>query len=28
VAAALWYLHPEGFQDRIDAIWPYMFDEI
>jgi glyceraldehyde-3-phosphate dehydrogenase (NAD(P)) len=28
VAAALWYLYPEGFQDRIDAIWPYMFDEI
>ena len=28
VAAALWFLYPEGFQDRLDAMLPYMFNEI
>ena len=28
VAAMLWYLHPDGFEDRIDVIRPYLFQEI
>jgi glyceraldehyde-3-phosphate dehydrogenase (NAD(P)) len=28
VAATLWYLHPQGFEDRIDAIRPYLFREV
>jgi hypothetical protein len=28
VAATLWYLHPEGFEERIDAIRPYLFREV
>jgi hypothetical protein len=28
VAATLWYLHPEGFEKRIDAIRPYLFREV
>ena len=28
VAATLWYLHPEGFEDRIDVIRPYLFREV
>jgi glyceraldehyde-3-phosphate dehydrogenase (NAD(P)) len=28
VAATLWYLHPGGFEDRIDAIRPYLFREV
>ena len=28
VAATLWYLHPGGFEDRIDVIRPYLFQEI
>jgi glyceraldehyde-3-phosphate dehydrogenase (NAD(P)) len=28
VAATLWYLHPGGFEDRIDAIRHYLFQEV
>jgi hypothetical protein len=28
VAATLWYLHPQGFEDRIDVIRPYLFREV
>ena len=28
VAAMLWHLHPGGFEDRIDVIRPYLFQEI
>jgi len=28
VAATLWYLHPGGFEERIDAIRPYLFREV
>ncbi len=28
IAAALWYLYPEGFQDRINALKPYVFREV
>jgi len=28
VAATLWYLHPEGFEDRIDVIRHYLFREV
>jgi glyceraldehyde-3-phosphate dehydrogenase (NAD(P)) len=28
VTATLWYLHPGGFNERIDAIRPYLFQEI
>ncbi len=28
LAATLWFLYPDGFQDRIDAVAPFMFDEI
>ena len=28
VAATLWYLHPGGFEDRIDVIRPYLFREV
>ena len=28
VAATLWWLYPEGFQDRIDAIRPWLFREV
>lgn len=28
VAAMLWYLHPDGFEDRINVIRPYLFQEI
>jgi glyceraldehyde-3-phosphate dehydrogenase (NAD(P)) len=28
VAATLWYLHPDGFEDRIDVIRPYLFREV
>ena len=28
VAATLWYLYPGGFEDRIDAIRPYLFREV
>jgi glyceraldehyde-3-phosphate dehydrogenase (NAD(P)) len=28
VAAMLWYLYPDGFEDRIDVIRPYLFQEI
>lgn len=28
VAATLWYLHPAGFEDRIDVIRPYLFREV
>jgi glyceraldehyde-3-phosphate dehydrogenase/erythrose-4-phosphate dehydrogenase len=28
VAAALWFMYPDGFQERINAIAPYMFEEI
>lgn len=28
IAATLWYLHPGGFEDRIDAIRPYLFNEV
>ncbi len=28
LAATLWYLHPGGFEDRIDAIRPYLFREV
>ena len=28
IAATLWYLYPEGFADRINAIRPYLFREV
>lgn len=28
VAAALWYLYPGGFEDRIDVLRPYLFREV
>ena len=28
LTATLWYLHPDGFEERIDAIRPYLFQEI
>jgi glyceraldehyde-3-phosphate dehydrogenase (NAD(P)) len=28
VAATLWYLHPAGFEDRIDVLRPYLFREV
>jgi glyceraldehyde-3-phosphate dehydrogenase (NAD(P)) len=28
LAATLWYLHPGGFEDRIDVIRPYLFREV
>ncbi len=28
VAAMLWYLHPGGFEERIDVIRPYLFQEV
>jgi glyceraldehyde-3-phosphate dehydrogenase (NAD(P)) len=28
VAATLWFLYPGGFEDRIDAIRPYLFREV
>lgn len=28
VAATLWYLHPNGFEDRIDVLRPYLFSEV
>ena len=28
ITATLWFLYPEGFEQRIDAIRPYLFREI
>ena len=28
LAATLWYLYPEGFEDRMDVIRPYLFKEV
>lgn len=28
VAATLWYLHPDGFGDRIEVLRPYLFREV
>ena len=28
LAATLWYLHPDGFEDRMDVIRPYLFREV
>ncbi len=28
LAATLWYLHPDGFEERIDVVRPYLFREI
>ncbi len=28
VAATLWYLHEDGFEDRIDVLRPYLFPEV
>ena len=28
IAATLWYLYPGGFEDRIDIIRPYLFQEL
>ena len=28
LAATLWYLHPDGFEDRMDVIRPYLFNEV
>ena len=28
VAATLWYLHEDGFEDRIDVLRPYLFAEV
>lgn len=28
IAATLWFLYPEGFQERIDALLPYVFREV
>ena len=28
LAATLWYLHPDGFEDRMDVIRPYLFKEV
>jgi glyceraldehyde-3-phosphate dehydrogenase/erythrose-4-phosphate dehydrogenase len=28
VAATLWYLYPEGFEDRLDVLRPYLFREV
>jgi len=28
LTATLWYLHPDGFEDRIDAVRPYLFQEL
>ncbi len=28
LAATLWYLHPDGFEERIDVVRPYLFQEI
>ena len=28
LAATLWYLHPDGFDDRLDVIRPYLFKEV
>ncbi len=28
IAATLWFLHPDGFEDRIDSIRRYLFSEV
>ncbi|MDX1691358.1 MAG: hypothetical protein R3290_10080 [Acidimicrobiia bacterium] len=28
LAATLWYLHPDGFDDRMDTVRPYLFREV
>lgn len=28
VAATLWYLHDDGFEERIDSLRPYLFNEV
>ena len=28
VAASLWYLHPDGFDDRLEVLRPYVFNEV
>ena len=28
IAATLWYLHPDGFEDRIDVIRRFLFEEV
>jgi len=28
VAATLWYLYPEGFEERLDVLRPYLFREV
>jgi hypothetical protein len=28
VAATLWFLYPEGFQDRIEVLHRYLFAEV
>ena len=28
LAATLWYLYPDGFDDRLDVIRPYLFREV
>jgi glyceraldehyde-3-phosphate dehydrogenase/erythrose-4-phosphate dehydrogenase len=28
LAATLWYLHPDGFEDRINVVRPYLFREV
>jgi hypothetical protein len=28
VAATLWHLYPEGFEDRIDVLRPYLIREV
>jgi glyceraldehyde-3-phosphate dehydrogenase (NAD(P)) len=28
LTATLWYLHPGGFEERIDAIRPFLFQEV
>ena len=28
LTATLWYLYPGGFEERIDAIRPYLFQEV
>ncbi len=28
VTAMLWYLHPDGFEERVDVLRPYLFQEV
>ncbi len=28
ITAVLWYLHPDGFEERVDVLRPYLFQEV